>query len=278
MRLISFGEVDLPIYSAMVKDPISTSSGLLDLRNGAFDEQGGAMILTPRTLTYSAKVMDEPELGKTATETLGELYAEFAKGRRVLRAETRDGDLRQTFAKARPSSGWNPGELAYIPLSVVFEMDYPYWLASDDEPVYLDDGWLLDGLWTLLEGHIEDETISASPHAFTISNTGGVAVERGYVRIEPGTGAAIENVKVENTTTGHWFKYIGTLEEGDYLEIDLLAQAVRLNGDPAYGSFYIADTQQEFMLLAVGDNLVSVTADSLTGNVGLKWQWSRHYL
>ena len=273
MRLYSFGGLTFPTANGEHSMPREARSSLLPLANGSFDQDGGSSYFGASTLTYRALIVSDLDA------TVDALLAMVGQGRKIMRAVMRDGTTyRQTFAKlTRVQLDARAGEWAYQqPITLTFERDYPYWLASADEPVYLNDGYLLDGSWEVGDGNIEDEDITGTPHDFTITNSGGARVPRGYMLFEPQSGATIEDITITNDANDMELTYGGSLEYGDSLEIDLLTKTVEKNASGDYGNLSIPANQRDWMILEVGDNDISI-ASTVTGTVDFYWQWSRHY-
>ncbi len=277
MRLTHFGQVELPGEDTQETLAVSARSALLPLPNGSFDQDGGQLYLQPVRISRKFLVVTADQ--DIDTRVRG-LLKEMGKGRRLLRGVLRDGRTEvQTFAKVvdiqrEVSPEFHPVQQ---PLSITWEMDYPYWLARDDEPVYLDQGYLFDGSWNLTAGRVEQRVITASPHVFTLSNTGGVRVPRGYLLIEPRTGGSLSNFTVSNAANGMQFTYSGSLTDADSLEIEMLTKSVEKNNVGAYASFSTPADQLDWMILELDDNEITITG-TVVGTVDLWWQWSRHYL
>lgn len=277
MRLVRFGQYYFSGIDAEDMFEVVARNNLMPLTNGAFDRDGQGMYLEPRIFTHDFAIFDTAE--QTIQEQMDALMAEVAKGRRILQAETRDGQFRQTFAKAiLATNSYAPGNLGWQPLQIRFAVDYPYWLASDDEPPYFDDGWALDDALTLGDGQKETVTVDSTLETLTISNGGNVPFVRGRVVVEPGASASVTNLRLTNKTNGYWVQYTGTISQGDVLDIDFLAPACLLNYSPDYASLYYGSGQSSWMRLEPGDNDIEVTADSVSNSTTLYWWWSRHYL
>ena len=275
MRLYSFGGVVFPVDEGEHSMPIVARSSLITLVNGSYDQDGGTGYRKPVQLSARGWLS-----GASIDTNMDTLLSMVSHGRRILRAVMRDGTTyRQTFAKllsvAREakSSEWD----YYQPVALTFEQDYPYWLASADEPVYLNDGYLLDGTWYYTAGHVESKAVNASPFTFTISNTGGVRVPRGYIMIVPRAAATMSAITIANAANGMSFTYGGSLTAADVLEVDLLTKSIEFNAAGDYDQLTLPANQSDWMILETGDNIITVTS-TRSGTVDLYWQWSRHYL
>jgi hypothetical protein len=158
-------------------------------------------------------------------------------------------------------------------------VDYPFWLATADEPTYFDNGAVLDGGLYFDAGNKTAITVDSISETATITNSGGVAIPRGRITITPGAGASLTNIWITNVTTNQQIGYQGTLIAGDKLEIDLLTRTARLNYlTDAYASMVIPSNQVEWLRLNVGANAITVVCDAVTNSTTLNWYWSKHYL
>lgn len=273
MRLVQYGATVLP--EPDTRGTISTNirNTLLPLRYGGYDSQGDSALLIPNTFSVRYRNYDAIQA------TVDAVLQEIQKGRLVLVARERDGTGRQTFAKASAHS--RPIEVIRFDneqqVDITFVQDYPFWMASADEPEYPDTGLVFDGSW-VLDGNFEEEDITTISHAFTITNDGNTRIPRGTLIIEPESGATIEKPKIVNTQNGRELEYLLTLGDTDSLAIDFLSETVELNGAGAYADFTRPDSQMDFMWLELDDNPIEVTAASIAGTVKLYWLWSRHYL
>ena len=139
-------------------------------------------------------------------------------------------------------------------------------------------GYILDGSWTLSAGNVEDEDITASPHQFTITVPEGVRIKRGYIIVAPQSGGSIDNFTTANAANGMQLTFGGVLNYGDTSEIDFLTKTCEVGTVDSYDHISIPDDQLDWMVLEVGSNVITITADSVSGTVDFYWQWSRHYL
>ncbi len=273
MRLVQYGSTVLPEPDTRGTISTNIANTILPLRFGAYDMQGDQALLLPNVFPLRYTNYD------TIQATIDEVLQEIQKGRLVLVARERDGSGRQTFAKASAHS--RPIEVLRYdneqPIDITFVQDYPFWMASADEPEYPDTGLIFDGSW-VLDGNFEDESIVALPHNFTINNDGNTRIPRGTLIIEPNAGASIEKPKIVNTQNGRTLEYLLTLNDTNSLVIDFLSETVELDGAGAYADFKRPDAQMDFMWLETGDNPIEVTGASIVGTVKLFWLWSRHYL
>lgn len=277
MRLVRFGAVDLVEDDATDTFVLTGRSALVELPNGAYDPDGSAYVGLPRE--FKRVFLFTGSEAETIQAQLDAFLVEVGHGRRLLVAETREEERRQTWAKGQEVElEYGPGEVGMQRVTATFQVAYPFWLATADEPIYLDSGYDFDAGWTFDSGQVEVVSITALPDTFSITNEGGLDVYRGTVSIAPEAGGAIGDFTLRNNTTGHEFSYSGSLTAGDDLVVDFLTKTVRLSGVDAYDDFNIAADTLDWMALALGENSFVLTGASITGTVTLRWRWSRHYL
>lgn len=286
MRLISFGTVDLPEHDGNDRLPISFRNNLINLQNGGVDLDGNTNYLNIAALTRRAVIVSN------LSTTFRNVTREAAKGRLLLRGRERDNTEYQTFAKVVQI---NPDIDARMynceqALDISWLQDYPFWLASADEPTYLDDGAILDDyVWNLDGGNSDTLTIT-SPNtsgSTTIDNTGIAKAFKLYIVISAtGTNIEIGDITITNVTNGLQFSYTGGLgdgsssSEGDIV-IDCLSKTVFLDtSEHDYTTLDIPNNQSDIMNLEVGENVINVQFDSISGtnNLTVEFFWSRHYL
>lgn len=275
MRLIKFGTLTFPEAKGEHSLPIGARSALVDLPNGSFDQDGGELFLESQTVSLNAMVVS----GGVDAE-VNSIMQELGKGRNILRARLRDNITDWvTYAKVTSVQRVADVERYEVeqPLSINFKQDYPFWMnAADgiyfDTGYYFDSGYVMDGLYT-------DQTITASPHAFTIAYDGTVKTGMGTITIVPNAASSITNVRVVNHTTGQGFTFTGTLNAADRLVIDFLTRTVELNGANVYANFSLDSAQQvAWMELEIGSNSIEVISSARVGTTHLFLQYKRHYL
>lgn len=277
MQLIKFGGVKLPRVDEQVAFPNTMQSGLVSLPNGSFDEHGQPSILQSFRITREFKVA----CNENDTDLAGyidDLMRVFASGRKVLECLWRDGSKRQTFAKVmnsvRPRLS---DDRNYQQFTVEFEVNYPFWLDSEQEPLYLDHGWYLDtGLY--IDGNYTTLTIDSLQEAFTITNNGLVPNRRGTIVVRPQVGGSVTNLVITNQTNWYILRFLDTLSYPESLVIDLLSRSVKVDVLNAYSSIQLPVRQMEWMRLEIGDNDIVIDCDSRSGNVTFEWHWSDPYL
>jgi hypothetical protein len=266
----------LPISNAESSTPIAARSALVQLADGAFDQDGYEAHFNPQRLSYRCEIFGQP--GQDVDDELDILLTALGEGRKILKAKMRNGvEYRQTWAKIISVQRERGAASPYRqPVILELEQDYPYWLASSDEPWYLDNGDVLDIDLGLDAGNFETKSITSTPHNSTITNSGTIRCRRGTISIIPEIGASIVNPKIENFTSGDWIKFTGTISAGSTLSIDLLSRTVEIDGVDAYSGFSVSN-KRTWMELERGDNLIRVTG-MVSGTIILRWLWARHYL
>ncbi len=165
----------------------------------------------------------------------------------------------------------------YQEITVAWYIDYPYWLAREDEPFYFDNGENFDA-GKHFDGHYESITINALQKTFTIANTGMVPFVRGTLVITPAAAASITNLTITNKTNWMKLDYVGTIAYPDFLVIDFLSKSVKKSAVNNYNALRIPPGQMEFMRLQQGNNDIQLDVVSRTGNTAFEWHWARHYL
>lgn len=274
MRLTHFGGVQLPTASEEVDTPIEARNALVELPDGAFDQDGQNVYLKPVTLTRSFKIISSLDA------TADALLQKFKQGRFLLKAILRDNaTYRQTFAKLvrfeRPRSA---EDVNVQRVRLTFLQDYPFWTAYADDPHYLDNGEVLDAGW-YLDGNETTFVLSTTPVTGTITNNGTVPIRKGRLHIVPRSGASFTGFRITNTTNGMYFDYSGTVAEPDVLEIDFLSMSAKKTYlTNVYANVSIPSGQMDLMQLELGANAISIAVTGLSGTADLYWQWSKHYI
>lgn len=274
MRLTHFGGTSLPTASEDVDTPVEARSALVELRDGAFDQDGQALVLRSVTIRRSFKITS------SLYATVNSLMQTFAKGRLVLKALPRDeSTYLQTFAKVfKVSRPRRVGDINYQAVDVTFVQDYPFWMATADEPKYLDNGEVLDAGWNL-DGNQTTFVLNAATVTGTITNGGIVPIRKGRLHIVPRSGASFTGFTITNTTNGMSFTYAGTVANPDILEIDFLSLSAKKSYTTnVYANVTISSGQMDWMQLEVGANAISIAVTGRSGTTDLYWQWSKHYL
>lgn len=254
--------------------PINARSVLVDLPNGSFDQDGGDVKFQAGKVSFRSLVVDAVD------PTMNALIQELGKGRNILRARLRDG-ITDWVTWAKVTSVQRVATpLLYKceqPVTVNWDQDYPFWMNAADG-IYFDTGYYFDA-GALFDGKYEDQSVTTSPHTFTITNDGTVETGMGTVIIVPNAASSITNPHVVNNTNGMGFKYTGVVNAGEQLVIDFLTRTAEKAGVNVYGTFTLDNTTQvSWMQLELGANSVSLYSDAIAGTVKWYWQWKRHYL
>ena len=277
MHYIKIGTAPIPQFNQRLTRPIQARQAYLELPGGSYDQDGGGIYLRSPQITINCEVVNSD-----IDDTLDALEAELFRGRRILTGVMRNGyEHRHTWAKLiSVQRSRRPGTKGHQPLDITLLQDYPYWLATEDEPIYFDDGRFFDDGEFFDGGHREIWTLTtAAPFTQnnTISNGGNAPVPRGLIVVEPEAASSITNLRITNDNDLSYIEYIGTVSAGSWLSIDLLNKAALHDGDNAYNDIERSSTNLDWMLLYRGDNSISLSADDVTGTVKIYWQWARHY-
>lgn len=279
MRFTQFHTATLYPDDAADSMPFSAASVLVQMPGGAYDPLGGRLDLQARRIARTFSLTADPEEAVTIQDKLDALQTAIAHGRGLLRGELRDGTAVQTWAKViGVDARYGSGDLGQQPITLTFELPYPYLLASADEPAILDDGDLFDGAWSLDYGNGSTLAIDATSEALSIDNTGPVPIPRHLITVTPQAASEISGLTIHNTTNHYKLAWAGTLTAGETLYIDTLSQLIHVDGTPAFADLTVETQQPLWMRLEPGVNAIAVTATSVTGDVDLAWYWSRHYL
>lgn len=278
MELVSFKGVPLSGADVSESYPMGTRSNLVDLADGAFDEDGQRVNLQPYQITRTFKITDREKRGVKINEKTDAFLRALAGGRGVLKARMRDGTFRQTFAKfLNVERARRLDDKNYQELTVTWQVDYPYWLASEDEPLYMDHGYVMDA-GKFMDGHYDLITLNASSVAATIVNGGMLPVRRGKIILIPASGASLTDLTILNTANMMQLRYTGEIANPKVLVLDLLSKSAKLDAVNAYANIEIRTDQMDWMQLEVGDNPLVITSGSRTGTTEMEYHWSRHYL
>ena len=281
MRLTKFHTYSLDGLGTQTQYPVGTVSGLVPLYNGGFDALGGAINLQARSVSYQFDLTKDN--AATIRDKINLFQAAMMHGRGLLHAINRDDVPLQTWGKVSSVDAVRgPGSGGYQTLNVDFEVFYPYWMNSNDEPetgLYFDDGLLLDtaGL-TLSYGNSDTTTITGADTAFTVDNTGPVPVPRNLIIITPRAGASIGEFTLHNTTNHYQFSFTDALAAEETLYIDTASKTIHIDGTDAYDLFTVGEVQRLWMVLDPDDNDIEITTADVVGTTDVTWVWSRHYV
>lgn len=277
MQMILFGGLPLNCVDEDVAVPFSVRQNYFALANGSLDEDGQLAVLQPYSITRACKLYCGPN-SISIQEQLDALMTVAARGRLVLVARWRDGSKRQTFAKvtniSRPR---RTDDSNYQEVSVTWFIDYPYWMATEDEPPYFDHQQLFD-TDQYMDGNYTAITVNGLSETFTIANEGTVAINRGQLVIIPASGASIENLVLTNTTNLMEWRYNGIIGDPHWLYVDFLSRTCKISAVNSYDEVETPAGQMEWMTLELGDNEIELTVEAVTGNTGFEWHWARQYV
>jgi len=267
----------LPAADASQDIPLNARSSLIALEDGAIDQDGDRLVLTPNRLQHKGLVVGDTTL--TTDSPLFNLKKELGKGRNILYAKLRDG-VTQLVTYAKPVSANIVAEVekydAQQPITINWEQDYPFWLHNDDG-WYLDQGYTLDsGLY--LDGNYITRVVTASPHDWGIDNPGTAKIAAGSILVVPRAASSITNFGVTNFTNNVSFQSQNTLTAAQCSYIDFRTKTVTLNDADAFDDFTLSgDRQVPWMVLELGSNSMRITG-SIAGTVDVFWLYKRHYL
>lgn len=276
MQLIRFGGVDLPMVSEEVTFPFDTRSNLIPLPYGGIDQDGQASVYQANRIGRTFRVPCT-ENERDLVASTDRLMRAFASGRKVLVARMRDGSYRQTFAKVlNAPQPRRSDDKNYQEFSVVWELDFPYWIDTEQEPHYLDHGLYLDsGLF--LDGNYTSVTLNELIETFSIENNGVVQNRRGFLYIYPDVGGAFTDLTLRNLTNDYILYLVGTVVDGQRLLVDFLSKSVKLDAVDAYTMLELPTGQMDWMMLEVGTNYFSIELASVTGNTTFEYHWADLY-
>lgn len=277
MQLLSFGGLRLNCVDEDVSFPFSVRNNYLILPNGSIDEDGQLAVLQPYSITRVCKLWCGPS-SDSVNDQLDALMRVAAKGRLVLVARWRDGSRRQTFGKVTAiSRPRRTDDANYQEVSVTWFIDYPYWMASEDEPHYFDHEELMDED-VYFDGNYTAVTINGNSETFTITNEGLVVIQRGQLVLTPESGASLENLTLTNHTNLMEWHYNGIVNEPHWLYVDFLSRTCKLSAVNSYDEVETPAGQMEWMTLELGDNDLEIEVDSITGSVAFEWHWAKQYV
>lgn len=264
MKVKSFDGLALSQYEIDDDIPLEFASSLVQLPGvaGAFDAAGDSQQRQPLVISRKFELVESAYA--TVDTTLDQLRAKANLGLRWLVIGMRDDSERGCWAKLKSiKAPYKPEYLTYLPVQLAFEVPWP-WLELAADVWYLDAAEVLDdGL--NLDPHY---TSQGGAGTFAINNTGGDRITRGLLVIK---GASTEP-KIENTTTGEWVQYGGSLASGETLVIDIGAQTALLGGLNVWSDIIIGEMQTRLFSLAVGANSIV-----FSGGGTLEVHWARVY-
>ena len=277
MRIVQFGTLSLTPLDGRDQFEATGRRTFAELSGGAFDMDGQQYV--PESTRLSRRFIAIDSETQTIQEQLDAISAELAKGRALLIATTRDGDRRQTWAKgSRLRASVVPGTWGQQPFEINWEIDYPFWVATADEPWYLDSGELLDAGLSLDSGNSTTLTIDDATESLTITNNGGARIDRGYLALEVQAASSASAITISNAANQMAFTITDSLTVGDLIIIEFLPMVITKNDDDAFGILSIPNNQWLWMSLEQGDNDLTITTSNLVGTIELEWWYARQWL
>jgi len=198
---------------------------------------------------------------------------DWRQGTRPLFATMPDGSQRLTWAKCidvqiqwqyfNVNRGW-------VPVQVTFERKWPKWLTATDLRFFGDHlgtfaeaeaaNWDFDGGGG---GGVTSESVSSSPHTFTITNGGNARILWGQIEFN----GQVTNPKLENLTNGHWFQYSGALASGGRLTVEPHKFRAQVDGVSAWPSLTVGSGRGQLVPMALepGANSMRITGTGISG-------------
>lgn len=274
MRLFRFGSIDLIEKDGQDELPIKARSVLVELPDGAFDQDGGRVVFKPVTISRKFLVI-QPDIDGQVESLLRLL----GRGRLPLFAKLRD-NTRQRVIYAKLTDvrrGARAEDYTWQQeIQVTWQVDFPFWADSADIK-FFDTGLFFDsGLF--FDGHYETFNVDRPTYHFGIHNPGTTRGVWGAVVIVPDAASSMSNLRLSNQTNDMSFQFSGAVAAGERLEFDFLTRTVMLDYTNAYDDFRVANARQsDWMALEVGNNSLKLES-TITGTVKLYWQWRRLYL
>lgn len=266
-RIVQFGSWVVPAYLRQEDMTVSFRPTLQEIvgADGAFDQYGNDM--WPRgvgqvNVRFALVGDSEAELDE-AWDTMA---AALAAGRQKLYMELGpDGPRRWTWAKASAI----PHALDYSRGGRRMELEVSWLLA---EPVWYSDRAR------------PEETITSSPHTWTVTNSGNARNVRPIVTIKAGAAGGFKQPTIQNQTTGEEFRvmYPATSNQTQ-LRIDAGARTVEVSEDAGSSwiniryALVLPDGQSRFFSISAGDNTLRYSDTAATPNVSVAVDFADTY-
>jgi hypothetical protein len=268
MKLVQFGKLALSNNNAQEDYPLQARSALVQLRNGAFDQDGSEIVLQGRKARVSFRLVPP-----AVDEQLDHLRAELMTGRTILKGRLDDGRERVTYAKlVSLSAPLDPatGEF-YQDVALELSLEFPYWIDANQID-FLDTGLTLDS-GVVLDGAYIQKVMTASPLTFSVTNGGSARGTFGALAVIPrAPTSSLSDLVFTNLTNGYSLRYAGTITATQRLDIDFLAKRVLLDTTNAHDQFSLdSPTQMEYMLFELGGNNMRVLG-TVSGTIDLYLQ------
>ena len=129
MRLIQFGKIPLNQQDGEHALPVTGRSALVDLPNGAFDQDSDKVYLKSNQISYRGLFTE------TLDFSMNMFLTELAKGRNILKAVLRDGvtywntyGKMLTVTRVARARDWDCEQ----PVQATFVQDFPFWMLDND--------------------------------------------------------------------------------------------------------------------------------------------------
>lgn len=130
-----------------------------------------------------------------------------------------------------------------------------------------------DPFW-LSETLSEDERTPTSGVGYTIANNGNAATRVKVTLTKTGSGAVVNDIQLENTTTGEKFQYLGTLNSTKALVVNNRVDDMDVTVEND-GTDDIAHFEGDLITLNPGNNTIKFTG---TAGVKVKLNYREAYL
>jgi hypothetical protein len=270
MRLTHLGLLPLGENDARDSYPATARSQLVDLRNGAYDYDGSAVVwdatTVSRTYFISGERMDEQQ------DTLKVM---LAAGRCIGIFELRDGRQRCTYLKIQQvtpqvtTAQWKYRQ----PLSINLSRAYPfYW--DFDHCQFFDLGLELDSGLSF-DDHYDEINLNNGATTFSIAYNGSVDTTMLCFTFVPAAASTLADILVENLTSGESFLFEGTVAASTRLDVDCATKTVMNDSVDAFDDLSFPDDKQcEVMHLAApaGNNFrVTATLTGASAKLYVSW-------
>ena len=206
---------------------------------------------------------------------------DWRQGARLLFATLPDGSKRVTWAKCTDVQlQWEYFNInrGWVPVQITWRRAWPVWQAQADLRYFgdhLGDFGDTAGLDFDGGGTPTEESVSSSPHTFTITNNGNYRVMAGVIELD----GQITNPKLENLTNGHWFQYAGTLGSDGRLTVYPERFKARKDGVNAWADLTLGSGKGQLlpMVLETGANSMRLTGSGISG-LTLRYYWARAWV
>lgn len=211
------------------------------------------------TIRQSVTLVSTTRAGMDAKRDTLKQMADWGK-QKLIMTPTDGGTDRFCYATINSiSMNKNEGEHTDLwqPAQIIWQVPYPRWRTIGTESLLWDDGVLWDGgaVWGGGGGFAASGNVTNQ----TVTNNGKTTVQP-RISIICGAGQTVTNPFIQRIVNGiaiDEVSYVGTLDEGDTLEINCRAWSVGLNNVDAYSSSFDFSHPSWFRL-APGANSIKV--------------------